>query len=83
MREEGSQVARVTTTTEGTMGLLEALQKHFDDKEAKDPEIIDGTNITFADFNLSGAHTLTTDTASLKVYSWTDGSGSSLTIQTS
>ena len=29
----------------GLLELLEALQKHFDDKEAKDPEIIDGTNI--------------------------------------
>lgn len=27
------------------MGLLEALQKYIDAEEAKDPEIIDGTNI--------------------------------------
>jgi hypothetical protein len=32
-------------TERRTMGLLEALQKYIDAEEAKDPEIIDGTNI--------------------------------------
>lgn len=44
--------------------------------------LIDGSNITFADFNITGTFTQTVNTATTQTYSFTDNPGVTLTVQT-